>query len=111
MTPMEGRFELSFPEETRQVKEIVVASQVFKLAAHFLPAVKSKTNQMNPQHVIYNLGCLHNTFNVFPLVHVVLSTLDPSRRSHLSLPTSHSFDLMINTAHLILILAQLFTSR
>lgn len=42
---MGSQFELSFPWKDVPVKGTILSSQVFKLVAHFLPAVKSKTNQ------------------------------------------------------------------
>lgn len=63
---------------------------------------------MNPQHVIYNFGCLPDTLNIFPVVHFVLSTLDPPPQ--LTAPPTNFFDLMISNAHPILILAQLWFS-
>ena len=45
---MGSQFELNFPWKDVPVKGTILSSQVFKLAAHFLPAVKSKTNQNKP---------------------------------------------------------------
>lgn len=88
---MESQFELSFPEKTRQMKGTV-------LPAHFLPAVKSKTSENEPQHVIYNLSCLHDTLNMFPVRSVLLT---PDLSSHLTCLSPLPFDFMINTAYLI----------
>lgn len=45
---MGSQFELNFPWKDVPVKGTILSSQVFTLAAHFLPAVKSKTNQNEP---------------------------------------------------------------
>lgn len=66
------------------------------LPAHFLLAVKSKTSENEPQHVIYNLGCLHDTLNMF-LIRFVLLTPDLS--SYLTYLSPLPFDLMISTVH------------
>lgn len=98
-----------FPWKDRCVKGTVLLSQVFKLAAHFLPV---KNNQNEPPTC-----CLQFWLPSWYLACIsccVLCTVNswPLTSTHLSLLPPNSFDLMLKPLHSILILALLwFSSR